>query len=344
VSREVLGSGWSGHPGHGPGAPVELVDAAGAPPGSGEASGPEEPWDDRPGPEPARRLVRWVRRGRAPAWGLVLALLVGALAGWGAPRWAQHRQETSRLDLQLTMTGVDGVGVGSVELDTTLTNAGHRPVRVTGGHVGPARLHLMQPVDPTPLAPGAKRSLRLLGVLGSNGDCTDLRGPDGAALTLPVVLTAVDVEGRTRQVTVRGPDGTPALNLPLADVLCPQPVSTPDSDKVDVSVGADGRTSVHLVLRLTAAEPVMVNRIDGADAVRPALPVRMEPNSTLALDLTLPAPQCPDSGAGFPPSGLSVNSQVVGQQGEQGSWVDLGPAYVAAMVKYLARCRAANSS
>ncbi|MGN6331956.1 MAG: hypothetical protein ACTHOD_09940 [Motilibacteraceae bacterium] len=336
MSREVLGSGWSGAPGRGPGAPVELVDAeADGPSGPGETG---EPSDDRPEPGVARRRARWVRGGGVPVWGLVLALLVGALAGWGAPRWAQHRAAAGRLDLELDITGASGAGIGSVELDATLTNAGSRPVRVTGGHVGPALLHLMQPVDPAPIAPGAKRSLRLLGVLGSNGDCKDLRGPDGASRTLPVVLTAVDADGRTREATVRAPDGTPALPLPLADALCPQPVSTPDAEKVVVSVGADGKTSVHLVLRLAAAEPVVVDRIDGAASVRPPLPARMEPNGTLALDLTLPAPQCPDSGAGFPPSGLSVNSQVVGQSGQQGSWVDLGPDYVAAMVKFLARC------
>lgn len=344
MSREELGSGQPRDRGRGPGAPVELVDLD--PGGPAAPSGPVEPgvpWDDRPAPG-ARRLLRWVRGRRVPAWGLVLALVVGALAGWGAPRWAQHRREASRLDLALTMTGVSGTGIGSVELDTTLTNAGPRPVRVTGGHVGPALLHLMQPVDPAPIAPGAKRSLRLLGVLGSNGDCKDLRGPDGAALTLPVVLTAVDAEGRSHEVTVRAPDGTPALAFPLADSLCPPTVSTPDPETVDVSVGADGRTSVHLVLRLAAAQPVVVTRIDGVDSSEPALPARMDPNGTLALDFVLPAPQCPDSGAGFPPSGLNVTSQVVGQQGEQGSWVELGPKYVQAMVKYLARCPAGTPS
>ncbi|HEU4674855.1 MAG TPA: hypothetical protein VFS29_02635 [Motilibacteraceae bacterium] len=337
MSREVLGSGSapSGDAWRRSAAPVELVEVE-----------PVEQWGE---PEPglvragrlADRMARWVGRGRVPAWALVLALLVGAAAGWGAPRWAQQRREAARLSLRLDVAGISGVGESSFQLDTTVTNSGRRPVTVTGARVGPAQLRILRPSSPEPVVPGGHQELMFFADVQSSAGCDRLRDAEGSAIGLPVVLRVTDGGGRARDVIVTGP-GAPSV--PLADLLCPQPVNTPDAEQVDVSVGKDGRTSVHLVLRLAAAQPVVVLGIDGVVTSRPSLPARIEPNGTLPIDLVLPPPDCPSSGGGFPMSGLNIVSQVVGRQDQGGSYVDLGPAYVAAMVKYLAGCPVANPS
>ncbi|MGN6246356.1 MAG: hypothetical protein ACTHQ3_22125, partial [Motilibacteraceae bacterium] len=250
MSREVLGSEWSRDPGREPGAPVELVDVEtvrpGAPDGAPQERGPE--------PRPSNRLWRWLRGGRVPASALVLALVVGAAVGWAGPRWQQQRRQVARLDLQLDLAGVTGGGGGTAELDTALTNRGPRAVTVTGGHAGPAQLRVLRPSPPEPVAPGAKQALVLLAVLGPEGGCDQLRGADGKALSLPVVLKVTDAGGRSREVTLPGEDP----GLQLAETFCPQPVMTPDPVQVDVSVAADGTAAVHLVLLLAAAEPVVV--------------------------------------------------------------------------------------
>lgn len=327
MSREELGSGAP--LGAMPVEPVELLDEV-----DGQLSSP---------PTGAVRRLPWPIRGRVPAWGALAAVLLagglGVAGGWVGQRTVQARRAADRPDLRLSVAGFSSAGGESVRIDATVLNAGHRPLTVTGARVGPVALSVQQQA---PVAPGARQDLVLAARLDRGAGCAlGVAGGDLAAM--PVLLHVVDAHGRTADVTVQQ-DPAPVADgsvPPLAAALCPRGDVTPPTVQQAVAVvNKDGSTHVHLVLAAAAdALPLEIVQVDGLPSITPVTPVQIAPGGTGTVDGVLPPISCPDaSGGGFPSAGLDVAFEQVGRPDQQFTEVDLGPAYVTAVAKVLARC------